>query len=647
MDSPAGTKGTARLPLCAYVNNVQQQASPSGFTRRQLLRQDRSASPLGDSTKQSAVTQQTSSDPPEICVTTTMQRNSGSASSFQSMLRSHLASNQLLRNHKTASNKAARHGHTHKSHASTKRPSSVSSSSSASSSFAVASPYSVSELSIRVGAQRIRRRTVVFNDTPLASLESSPRHHKKSLHPYQRPAKRLISVYGPLPSPPASSSSPCVEANAFTELRRAGAQSSHEIETRLPLEIKPIEVRSLERDLEADESSDDDLEEEQVQALLLSQKQLAYCSPKPQSPPTPPSSSSPIKASSNEQSQVLSTGLRSILKRKSGVTVPALAQDADEGSRLNGRRKHDLNFDECFKEQPVLKSSCARDAQDNGDVSAAAGASGADSTTSRRNSTKATTASKVTANDRMTSAGTLRPSGNGGDDGEGRRDKNDENLGKGALSINQRIVYSIKDDDPVHFESPLRTLRGSLHSSSDRSIRQRPASRGGREPTASAESGAPGIGALRLPIMLADVEEAYQRLTRAIVRLPGDFENEEHTLQPLRQYRSILVECLERDIANISSFPSWHHVQAGPTSTLSTPATDLSPQPGHHGKMSSGAVLSEEDMRRLKDEIGTAQVAIKVVAALCRDKRCSSILQGNNFQMTRDGLLHCADGSSQ
>ncbi|GJN90570.1 hypothetical protein Rhopal_003582-T1 [Rhodotorula paludigena] len=250
--------------------------------------------------------------------------------------------------------------------------------------------------------------------------------------------------------------------------------------------------------------------------------------------------------------------------------------------------------------------------------------------------------------------------GRGGDDDEDqqRRRRLGAGTSNGATSSSaagaagagdgRRIVHDLEFDDPVHLRSPLLTLKASLRTGAA----VPPVPLGGYDGAAPSlpprqhpdapplDDGAASRRFFAAPTLLTDVEEAYVLLTHALFRLPADLPNPERTFLPLRQLGTALVRALTRDLSNVASFPQWVAAQPAPapspprTASHADDTADLalspSPRPrvpaegagkGKEAKRS----LTEEQMRRLRDEMAVAQAAVKCAAAFCRDERAAAL----------------------
>lgn len=502
-------------------------------------------------------------------------------------------------------------------------------------------PLGSSSSPLSSGGASKRRKGVAFSATPLGSLNASPKH-SPFFHPYhsaQRPSRR-ISIYSDTSSSPPrpSSSSP---SNRF---RRVSSS----------LPSPPPEQ---------DDATDDELESSQVLALLLTldQQQLPSNSPPRRavalpSPTLPPSPSR--------------TGLRGILKKR-GMESIRLVKDATEGSKRNsGRRKHALNWEECFREPSPGDELVDGAGGEKKKAAAAAGTS--------KQVEGAGSKGKISAQQSVgASLGAGAGAGSAGGD-----DPNDQNRPVASTSTalpsadkqapgpspkdDGRIHCNLSDVEAVRFASPLLTICASLtpgplgegyirqlSSSSSTTEERRPlaeldallgnniASNSLLTPTTE-EAPLPQP----LPTLLTDLESAYNLLVRAILRLPATAEPAAvvTALEPLKKCTTEVVRAIERDLSNIVSFPTWSrsallHLSAASSSSSSPVSPPItSPSAARKSKGKQRVTLPEEQMRRLKDEIGVAQVAVKLLGAICRDGRLFCLFAGES----RFFLLTCS-----
>ncbi|GAA5896159.1 hypothetical protein JCM8208_007544 [Rhodotorula glutinis] len=242
--------------------------------------------------------------------------------------------------------------------------------------------------------------------------------------------------------------------------------------------------------------------------------------------------------------------------------------------------------------------------------------------------------------------------------------------GNGGADDSKRIVYDLEADDPVHFRSSLIVLRASLRPSaafpplstaaydgSAPSLPPRP------HPDASPIEDDAAVPSSRrrfaAPTLLSDVEQAYVFLTYAAFRLPAELANADKTLEPLRTLGPVLVRAVTRDIGNVATFAAWADAHPSPAPLLSGASAGLTssrsssplgsaagddgelgatPSPPLEGSVGGTASqggakrsLSEEQMRRLRDEMGAAQAAIKCLAAMLRDVRIVALFDDDTL----------------
>ncbi|KAM0791402.1 hypothetical protein ACM66B_005863 [Microbotryomycetes sp. NB124-2] len=439
-------------------------------------------------------------------------------------------------------------------------------------------------------AQRRQRRCrVTFSDTPLTSARSSPR---RRYHPYAHAPLSPCSVnLDPPPSslPAHSSSSPVAQHGHYKH------NCAHHM----------LERQRQASNDDGDTTTDDEADELAVEAMLLSQAQLA-ASPiraKLQQTQSPNALITPTHQA--VEPALVNLPPRSILKRRDSTTPVRLARTAAEGSLHNTRRKHNLNFAQDLQEAAAEHPNAPRTRPTN--------TGGRESSVA--SSQAAQLRSKATPSRSVTSRGNTQDNGDDEDEGD-RRNRRPRGINDG------RIVWNVRDVDPVNFESPLRTLRASLRPLSDAQTPRRDRSilpemappflvrhlSPNNSATASLE---PPSSASKpfLPPSLGDIEAAYSRIVRTTVRLPDSLPSDAATFEPWRKYRQTFVQCIERDLVNVVNFAAWTQLQV-----TSREHRDSSPTPEQDGQ--TKATLSGEHLRRLKDEIAIAQVAIKACAAL-------------------------------
>ncbi|GAA5845395.1 hypothetical protein JCM9279_003017 [Rhodotorula babjevae] len=233
----------------------------------------------------------------------------------------------------------------------------------------------------------------------------------------------------------------------------------------------------------------------------------------------------------------------------------------------------------------------------------------------------------------------------------------------------KRIIYDLEADDPVHFRSSLLVLRASLrpgaafpplstaaYDGAAPSLPPRP--HPDAPPIEDDASASSSRRRLAAPTLLSDVEQAYVFLTHAAFRLPAELTNADTTLEPLRTLGTVLVRAVTRDIGNVATFATWADAQPSPAplapglsaglslSGSSSPlgsagddgelgATPSPPLEGNAAGTASQGVgkrsLSEEQMRRLRDEMGAAQAAVKCLAAMLRDVRIVALFDDDTL----------------
>ncbi|BGP40173.1 hypothetical protein JCM10449v2_004131 [Rhodotorula kratochvilovae] len=403
-----------------------------------------------------------------------------------------------------------------------------------------------------------------------------------------------------------------------------------------------------------DDPTDSESESSAVQSLLLP-RSLAL--PAAATAGAAASSSSPLPSPSHAP-RPLSSALKGILKPRPARAAASVLGSEKEAWRRNARgRRHAVGWD-AERKAAVLASRARRAAGREGEGGAegakgkgraktkegkgasaggraarAPGAGGSraggggagrdedDEDQQRRRRLNAGSSSAAPPASSSSSAASLGGAGGGGDDA-------------------RRIVHDLDADDPAHFRSPLLVLRASLRPSPggafpplstaayDGAAPSLPPRPYQGAPLPPLEDGpAPARRRFAVPTLLADVEEAYVLLTHAAFRLPaGALPDAERTLAPLRELGAVLVAALTRDVGNVGTFNAW--VEAQPAPPAPAPAASLElglggelgstlPQSGQaQGKRS----LTEEQMRRLRDEMGAAQAALKydTLASLVR-----------------------------
>lgn len=513
------------------------------------------------------------------------------------------------------------------------------------------SPYAPSSKSPRKAPSTTAtagRRTVSFSSSPLESLHSSPRH-ARSHHAFL--PLRLRQVYS------ASARSTPLFGTAVLDK----SADARRVASPPPAQLAP-DFDDCEMDDDA--ATDDEAESASVYQLLLS-------SPSPaQSPSRPPALAQTRPSPARVPAVLTPLGStfpptmpvpQSILKRSQYPIMRA--PNAIEGSRRNGgRRKHALAFSDA-------------DAAAKLDLLAAKGtvtASG--STTTGRGTVDGAKRARKAGDGAPAAASTSGVAGGRAAAGRGAGDDppeapNPRSSGAPTSSAS-RPAYP-PDDDPVHLRVPLLTLRESLRtflaplhqpvlaSSAD----SPPAIPSGLLPRATLDKSSPLHLSMRgaqasvialttdtatdsssdddspslpaVPVLLPEIESAYARLVRALIRLPPTLADASHTLAPLIEYRGSLLRSLDRDISNVISFPLAPVRPRGflgdMGSSSGSDSGSSSPLKPDAGKCTARKGLSDEEMRRQKDEAGVAQIAIKVVAALAQQERLYSLFSRESF----------------
>lgn len=228
-----------------------------------------------------------------------------------------------------------------------------------------------------------------------------------------------------------------------------------------------------------------------------------------------------------------------------------------------------------------------------------------------------------------------------------------------------RIKYELQLDDPAQLQAPLLVLRASLETrsspsgeaalppvvgnglgSSSSSLLPRPlATSTPLAPISTQQqqqtTTGPTIGNI---LTLNDVENAYVSLKNAVFCLPSVLADEQGSLEPLQTHGQALLAALTRDVENVKSFPLWVAEQPrpqpdsddlvmvdadAPTGDADEPSSSPSlnrraaaaASPAAAVGPGAKASLTDEQMRRMRDELGTAQAAVKCAAACLRDAR--------------------------
>ncbi|BGP16400.1 hypothetical protein JCM10213_004043 [Rhodosporidiobolus nylandii] len=413
-----------------------------------------------------------------------------------------------------------------------------------------------------------------------------------------------------------------------------------------PQLLAPLPAPIAEQD--ADET-DSETESEVVSSLLLpsqpsllpslsfapssssSSSSLASSSPlpSPSRAPRRPSLRPTLSAPANL------AGLKSILKplAPNASGVGATVKNEREGLKRNGRgRRHTTGWEDCRAGAAVDAGEASGSKPSASSASRRAGAG-----SSRRAGTGANSAPP------SSSSASLLPNGGGGSSSGGGNTPQPVNSGA-------RITYAVQPGDSILLRTPLLTLQASLRAASAAYVRQ-----GEDGPLLARAAGLQEASAgeasfFETPTFLPDIEEAYTMLYRAIFQLPspaalpaGSAELA-RALEPLREFRTPLLAALKRDIGNIASFPSWVATQpalASPSSSsrssspTSSPGSSPSRPANGSGKGKAKgqgkSSLTEEQMRRMRDELGAAQAALKCVAAVVRSERVSAVFEDDDL----------------
>ncbi|GAA5925428.1 uncharacterized protein JCM15063_005024 [Sporobolomyces koalae] len=534
-------------------------------------------------------------------------------------------------------------------------------------------------------------RRVVFSPTPLPSLQASPKH-KRALHDNScsgRPPKktRRTGIYSNHPflglhqtdrgsSSPESeigqddldSSPPTTpeDANEHVAVKSCDYfqlavafpdEPANKPRPRLrPRPVVPAASRQDELDedeTETETATDSETESDIVSALLLHRPVV----PTILKPHALSSSSSPIRSPCNPFSRprpssaarpAPASWLKGILKPVVGEGARSNAVNEKEGTKRNGRgRKHIIGWDDMQWVEPCTDS--ARD----GTESKSPGTDGKMGEATSNAQASRTRTGRGTTGHTGTGQALGEREGEDDDDDEARRRKRvpaGGNAGVQGSQAAQSATLAVSRDDPVLLRTPLLVLKASLRPVSADHVRPRQTSTAEFAPRLTPrssplakedqevmhESDDEVQNLFETPTCLTDVEAAYVDLTRAIFQLPSDLQAPQSTLEPLKSFRKTLMRCLARDIDNIVSFPTWVKQQNSlpPRSPRSSSSVSSSPirtsplnSPPSKGKRS----LTEEQMRRLRDELGVAQAALRCIAAITRDARVHSIFRATEW----------------
>ncbi|GAA5984860.1 hypothetical protein JCM11641_005444 [Rhodosporidiobolus odoratus] len=507
---------------------------------------------------------------------------------------------------------------------------------------------------LRTSALRVSSCAV--SSPPTALPFSSTAFSAPECHSAFTPPQPLRPIALPIPA--------CTPAAQVSELLMPFSLPGLKPQMFAPLQASAVAVATTEG-LEAEDATDSETESEVVSSLLL---------------PTPSSSSStashhvlPILSSllvptASSSSSTLSSsplpspsrrgrpplrtthsapasisGLKSILKLRpvgdGGPTgVGATAKNEREGSRRNGRgRRHVLGWEDC-KVEAVEGQEATGERQ--APVASGSG-SGSGSGKSRDKASRRSGAGGGEGEKKQLSSGV----GAGG--AGGQPPSSSSSSLQQAPSNGARIVYAVQPDDPVLLRTPLLTIKASLRPASAVYVRADEETPLLPRSAQAAEQGE-GMGMFETPTFLSDVEESYVLLTQALFRIPAKLTPEQlsHTLSPFVEMRVELLAALRRDIGNIVSFPSWVASQplvaypsVASSSRVNSPSSSppSSPSRGKEAeerkkKIAKGkSSLTEEQMRRMRDELRVAQAAVKCVAAIGRDERIWGVLQDDDF----------------
>ncbi|GAA6008243.1 hypothetical protein JCM11491_001941 [Sporobolomyces phaffii] len=405
------------------------------------------------------------------------------------------------------------------------------------------------------------------------------------------------------------------------------------------------DVEEEDDDDETDTATDSETESNFVSSLLLHRLPSSSSSISSSSPIRSPCIniySQPRRSSSSAST----SWLKGILKPVVGGLPAAKAANEKEGTRRNGRgRKHVIGWDD-------MRVIEATDANEAG-VTAGKGKSRVRDTSEGI----APEAGNLERPERLPNSKADSKKGDDeGDDDEEKRKKNraaggqGNAAGSGSEQGNASTSRRVPRDDPWLLRTPLLVLKASLRPVSASHIRPSTSSASDfavpLEPRASPvtksdaemlvdeeDEGEEFTNLFETPTFLVDVESAYVDLTQAIFQLPATLSSQSTTLEPLHSFRKTFVKSLARDIENIISFPSWvkssnarsspppSSGSSAPSSPIFTSGATSPASAGRTGKKS----LTEEQMRRLRDEIGVAQAGLRCATAVMRDERIYSI----------------------
>lgn len=517
-----------------------------------------------------------------------------------------------------------------------------------------------------------KKRGVEFCSTPLGSLNANPKH---KFHLYPKKKKGTASGTGVnfiysnrsdlededmkgLSEEEAEESEEIIEEGGIVSSPAARGHNTSEVGAFNFQNSSRLERLGEAMVLEGEDCITDDEEEEIiVEALLLSQEQLSS-----------PLRLTPFSLSLPDLSKYCLP--KSILK-KSAHKIEVVGNAMEGAKRNGGRVKHMVGFGEVeltASGRKILVPLTSNSSQPSF-TNAAGGAGGGNGKNSK-------VPSSSVGGD---------PFGNGGNIGASEGGKNKEN-GKGKSREDgsgrdgnngggrdgedgSRTHHHLRDDDPISLRTPLLILKASLQPVPANYIRQQDASEEnspGAVPRPQSNSStlssplgsymqASGINSppkastseisapSAMPILLSEVEAAYMSLVRTLVRLPKPLVSPTKTLEPLVLHRSSLIKCLERDITNVLTLPSSTSARpinlssrttnnnainnllngssSSPAGSSSSPLQEDRSTPSRNG-------LSEGEMRRLKDEMGAAQAALKCLGAILREERFYSLFTG-------------------
>lgn len=424
-----------------------------------------------------------------------------------------------------------------------------------------------------------------------------------------------------------------------------------------------------EDDEETDTATDSESESNFVSSLLLHRLPSSSSSISSSSPIRSPSKSLHPAVARGRASPGSSAWLKGILKpAPPGRSRVVKALNEKEGTRRNGRgRKHVIGWDDMRPVETTDDSHVdgaeGQPAAEGQQVNDRSGAHGDDNSS---RPTRTTRSSGSVSKPQQTGK-------DGEEDDEGKGNKRSASAGlqtttSGRADGGDDLEKSrtTSREEPWLLRTPLLVLKASLRPISADHVRPlgalsdfapllepraSPTTTGGADMLVDTENADDHEPAhlFETPTFLTDVESAYVDLTRAVFQLPSELSSPETTLEPLKSFRKTFVSCLARDLENIVSFPAWVKRSTATTSSPVVPSSGSSSpsSPTRGGPNTDAAAearhkksLTEEQMRRLRDEIGVAQAALRCATAIMRDERVYRVF--NSALRYLDHIIPCS-----